>query len=47
VGILVAIAYGLVWYWVRNDIRKQYAAEIAESQAEAAAAAAEVTPATT
>ncbi|GLC87152.1 PTS galactitol transporter subunit IIC [Lysinibacillus piscis] len=28
VAIGAAIAYGLLWYWVRNDIRKQYAKEM-------------------
>lgn len=27
-AIVVAIVYALIWYWVRNDIRKQYAKEI-------------------
>ena len=35
VGLLTAAAYGLIWYWVRNDIRKQYAAEIAEAEEDA------------
>jgi len=30
VGLGVAVFYGLVWLWVKNDIKKQYAVEIAE-----------------
>ncbi|HET6411283.1 MAG TPA: PTS transporter subunit IIC [Anaeromyxobacter sp.] len=39
VGLVVAVLYGLIWYWVRNDIRTQYKEQIAEAEAEAAAAA--------
>lgn len=28
IGIGSAIVYGLLWFWVRNDIKKQFAAEI-------------------
>jgi len=31
VGVAAAVIYGLIWYYVRNDIKKQYAKEIAES----------------
>jgi len=31
VGAVAAVIYGLIWYYVRNDIRKQYAKELAES----------------
>lgn len=31
-AIVAAIVYGLLWWWVRNDIRKQYAQEIQNSQ---------------
>ena len=34
-GVLCALGYGLVWYWVRNDIRKQFEAEIAAAKASA------------
>ncbi len=33
VGAGVAAVYGLIWYYVRNDIKKQYAKEIAEAEA--------------
>ncbi len=29
VGIASALGFGLVWFWVRNEVREQYAAEIA------------------
>lgn len=32
-GIVAAVAYGAIWWFVRNDIRKQYASEIAEAEA--------------
>jgi galactitol PTS system EIIC component len=51
VGIASALGFGAVWWWVRNDLREQYAAEIIAAdearkqalaeEAEAAAAAAE------
>ena len=43
IGVIVAVAYGLIWYWVKGEIRKQFAAEIKESEEEAAAAKAAVT----
>lgn len=42
IGVIVAVAYGLIWYWVRGEIRKQFAAEIKEAEEEAAAAKAAV-----
>jgi len=39
-GVLAAAGYGLVWFWVRNDIRTQYRTEIAASKAAAATEAA-------
>jgi PTS system galactitol-specific IIC component len=33
VGACVAVVYGLIWYYVRNDIKKQYAKEITEAEA--------------
>jgi PTS system galactitol-specific IIC component len=32
-GVLAALGYGLVWFWVRNDIKKQFATEIAAAKA--------------
>ncbi|CAN5177194.1 PTS galactitol transporter subunit IIC [soil metagenome] len=32
VAVVGAVLYGLTWWWVRNDIRHQYAAEIAEAE---------------
>lgn len=32
IGLGSAIVYGLLWYWVRNDIKKQFATEIAENE---------------
>ena len=29
IGLAAAAIYGGIWYWVRGDIRAQYAAEIA------------------
>nr|MDQ3610244.1 PTS galactitol transporter subunit IIC [Actinomycetota bacterium] len=37
VAVVGAVLYGLAWWWVRNDIRHQYAAEIAEVEEEARA----------
>jgi PTS system galactitol-specific IIC component len=37
VALGVAVLYGLIWWWVRNDIRKQFATEIAEKEAESKA----------
>lgn len=37
VALGVAVFYGLIWWWVRNDIRKQFATEIAEKEAESKA----------
>ena len=34
VGAFAAVIYGLIWFFVRNDIKKQYAKEIAEAEAE-------------
>ncbi|BBP88665.1 hypothetical protein BsIDN1_22830 [Bacillus safensis] len=33
-AIICALAYGLLWYWVRNDIKKQYAKEMGLDQKE-------------
>jgi galactitol PTS system EIIC component len=40
IGVICAVAYGAVWYWVRGDIKKQYAEQIAEAEKEAAEVAA-------
>jgi galactitol PTS system EIIC component len=32
IGLGSAAVYGAIWYWVRNDIRKQYAEEIKEKE---------------
>jgi hypothetical protein len=32
VGAAAAVIYGLIWYYVRNDIRKQYAKELANPE---------------
>jgi PTS system galactitol-specific IIC component len=47
VGVAAALAYGLVWFWVRNDIRTQFAAEIAAAKAAAEPPASEAEPART
>ena len=31
-AIVCALAYALLWYWVRNDIKKQYAKEMGLDQ---------------
>ena len=31
-GLAAAVAFGLVWYWVRNDIRNEFAKEIAAAE---------------
>ena len=33
-GLAAAAGYGLLWFWVRNDIRRQYAKEIAQAAEE-------------
>jgi PTS system galactitol-specific IIC component len=39
IGALAAVAFALIWLWVRKDIRREYAQEIAKAEEEERAAA--------